>query len=280
VKIIILGASGLIGVPLVARLRERGDEVATASLRDVDAAARACDGADAVVNLAGEPVAQRWSPKVKAAIRASRVDAGAALIDLLGRLGAPPKRYVSASAVGYYGPSDDTTFDESSGPGGDFLADVCVAWERTADAASRYGMKVTKVRTGIVLGTKGGALAKLLPVFRAGAGGIVGSGRQWYSWIHIDDQVGIYLHAIDEADGVLNATAPEPVRNADFTHALGAALHRPAVLPVPGFALRAMLGEGASVVTTGQRVVPKRTIESGYAFRYPSLGPALRALLD
>jgi uncharacterized protein (TIGR01777 family) len=278
VKVTILGASGFVGRHLSAALEARGDAVTSASLRDAAAAARACAGADAVVNLAGEPVAQRWTPAVKERIRASRVDRAAAFIDALGAHEQRPATYVSASAIGYYGRSEEATFDEDSPPGGDFLAGVCVEWEATADRATALGMRVAKIRTGLVLGKDGGALAKLLPLFRFGLGGVVASGRQWYSWIAIDDLVGIYLHAIDGTDGVLDGTAPNPVRNADFTRALGAALHRPALFPVPAFAVEALLGEGALVVTEGQRVVPSRTVASGYVFRYSELAAALAAL--
>ena len=278
-KITLIGASGFIGRHLAAALRGRGDIVALASLRDPAAAAQACEGSDVVVNLAGEPVAQRWSAAVKAKIRASRVAAPRALIDALAELATPPQAYVSASAVGYYGTSESATFDESSGPGSDFLAEVCVAWEAEADRAAAAGMRVAKIRTGLVLGTDGGALAKLLPIFKLGGGGPVASGRQWYSWIHVVDQVGIYVHAIDGADGVLAATAPVPVRNAEFTRALAAALHRPAIVPIPAFGMSLVLGEGALVVTQGQRVVPTRTLASGYAFRFPTLDGALAALV-
>jgi len=278
VKVTVLGASGFVGRHLTKALEARGDEVAAASLRDSAAAARACSGADAVVNLAGEPVAQRWTVAVKEKIRSSRVEAAGAFIDALAALERRPAVYVSASAVGYYGRSEDATFDESSPAGDDFLARVCAEWEGSADRASALGMRVAKIRTGLVLGKDGGALANLLPIFRLGAGGVVGTGRQWYSWIALDDLVGIYLHAIDGTEGVLNGTAPNPVRNADFTRALGAALHRPTVLPVPVFALQALFGEGALVVTEGQRVMPSRTLATGYVFRYQALDAALAAL--
>ena len=278
-KITILGASGFIGRHLAAALTARGDDVVTASLRDPAAAARASAGADVVVNLAGEPVAQRWSAAVKEKIRTSRVDAPRAYLAEVAKLDAKPRAYVSASAIGYYGTSETATFDETSAPGSDFLAQVCVAWEAEADRAADLGMRVAKVRTGLVLGTDGGALPKLLPIFKLGGGGIVASGKQWYSWIHIDDQVGIYLHAIDGADGVLDATAPTPVRNADFTSTLARALHRPAFFPAPAFAIELVLGEGAVVVTQGQCVLPTRTTATGYRFKYPTLDRALAALL-
>ena len=277
-NITIIGASGFIGRHLSAALRARGDVVTAVSLRDVAAAAAACAGADAVVNLAGEPVAQRWTPASKAKMRSSRVEAGRELIAALGKLGAVPKAYISASAIGYYGTSPEITFDESSPPGKDFLGELCVAWEATADSASAFGMRVAKIRTGLVLGKDGGALAALLPLFKLGAGGVVASGKQWYSWIHIDDQIGVYLHAIDGTDGVLAATAPEPVRNAEFTRALAAAVHRPAFLPAPAFAVALVFGEGALFVTQGQRVLPRRTLATGYSFKYPGLASALSEL--
>jgi uncharacterized protein (TIGR01777 family) len=202
-----------------------------------------------------------------------------AFFDALANEARKPAAFVSASAVGYYGTSETATFDETSAPGNDFLAEVCVAWEATADHAATLGMRVTKVRTGLVLGSDGGALAKLLPLFKLGVGGVVASGKQWYPWIHIDDQVGIYLHAIDGASGVLNATAPNPVRNADFTRALGAALHRPTLFPAPAFAVALVLGEGATVVTEGQCVLPTRTLETGYRFRYETIEAAFAAIV-
>jgi uncharacterized protein (TIGR01777 family) len=277
-RITVLGASGFVGRHLVAALRARGDEVVTSSSRDAAAAARACDGSDAVVNLAGEPIAQRWSSEVKGRIRASRVDATQALIAALAGIEHQPRAYISASAVGYYGTSEDATFVETSAPGSDFLAVVCVAWEAAAMQAASLGMRVAVVRTGIALGTDGGALEKLLPIFRLGIGGPVASGKQWYSWVHIDDLVGVYLHAIDGGEGAFDATAPEPVRNADFTVALGRALHRPAFLPAPKFALRLLLGEAADTVVLGQRVLPERTTAHGYRFTYPQIDGAFAQL--
>ena len=276
-RVAVIGASGFVGRRLAAELQARGDEVVAVSLRDPAGAARACEGAAAIVNLAGEPVAQRWTPAAKAKIRASRVDAPGALIDALGVLAKPPRIYVSASGVGYYGRSEEATFDEDSPPGNDFLAEVCVAWEATAQRAGTFGMRVAIVRTALVLGSGGGALSKLLPIFKLGAGGPVASGRQWYSWVHIDDLVGIYVHALDGARGVFAASAPNPVRNARFTQALAAAVHRPAIFAVPTFALSAVLGDGAIVLTEGQRVVPTRTLASGYRFRFETIDAALEA---
>jgi uncharacterized protein len=277
-RVTVVGASGFIGRHLSAALRARGDDVVEASLRNVDAAAHACEGSDAIVQLAGAPVATRWTAAAKAEIRRSRVDATRQLVDRLAKVRARPKAYVSASAIGYYGASETATFTESSPPGDDFLAGVCVDWEREASRAAELGMRVACIRTGIALGAGGGALARLLPIFKLGLGGVVASGKQWNSWIHIDDVVGIYLLAIDRGQGALNATAPEPVRNVDFTSSLASALHRPAFLPVPAFALHALFGEGASILTTGQRVLPERTLSIPYKFTFPQLAPALSSI--
>jgi uncharacterized protein len=279
VKVLLLGESGFVGKHLAAALLERGDEVAGASLRDPTAAARLAATSDAIVNLAGEPIAQRWNENVKRRIEASRVDAPRRLLDALAQLPRSCRIYVSASAVGYYGTSEVETFVEESLPGDDFLARVCVGWEREARRAADLGLRVALVRTGVALGSDGGALAKILPPFRLGLGGVIGSGHQWLSWIHIADLVGIYLMALREVQGPLNACAPNPVTNATFTKELGAVLRRPALLPVPTFALRAMLGEGADMLLHGQRAVPRRTQELGYRFEFPDLRDALANLL-
>lgn len=273
--ITLLGGSGFIGRALATALTGRGDTVRIASLRDPRAAATTAAGSDVVVNLAGAAVAERWSDAQKSAIMSTRVDLPKAFLAALAGTGAMPKAYVSASAVGYYGTSRTATFTEASAAGDDFLARVCTAWEAEAHHAGSLGMRVAIVRTGIVLGTTGGALAKLLPLFRFGLGGIVASGEQWYSWIHLADQIGIYLLAIDGYTGVLNATAPNPVKNREFTQALAHAVHRPALFPAPEFALKLVFGEGAYVVTEGQRVLPEATLAAGYAFRFPEIGAAL-----
>jgi uncharacterized protein (TIGR01777 family) len=279
-KVTVIGASGFVGRHLVKALVGRGDDVVAASVRgDVDRAAQACDGADAVVFLAGATVAQRWTEAAKRRIGESRIDKTRALVARFAQLSAPPKAYVSSSAIGYYPASETATYDESSPPGDDFLARLCVAWEAEADRATSTQTRVAKIRTGIALGTDGGTLAALLPIFRLGLGGPVASGRQWYSWIHIDDLVGVYLAAIDGLGGVLNATAPNPVTNADFTRALAKALRRPAFFPVPEFALRLLLGEGGTIATRGQRVLPERTLANGYRFRFETLDDAFAALL-
>ncbi|HEV3155977.1 MAG TPA: TIGR01777 family oxidoreductase [Candidatus Baltobacteraceae bacterium] len=279
-RIAILGASGFIGRRLSDALQRRGDEILPSSLRDPSAAARICENVDVLVNLAGESVAQRWSHDVKERIRKSRVDAPRTLLDAIGSGAKKPSAYVSASAIGYYGTSLDATFTESSPPGSDFLASICVAWEREALRAGELGMRVAIVRMGLVLGAEGGALERLLPIFRMGGGGIVASGKQWYSWIHVDDVVGIYLAAIDGWSGLFNATTSQPVRNAEFTHALAHAVGRPALIPVPQFAMNMMLGEAAEIVTQGQRVLPERTLAQGYVFRQPDLSGALADILS
>jgi uncharacterized protein (TIGR01777 family) len=281
VKVLVLGASGFIGGHLTKALETRGDTVFAGSLRDPPAAAAQAVACDAIVNLAGEPIAQRWSSVAKHSLLYSRTELPLRFLDALGRHEhLIPKIYVSASAIGYYGRSDTETFVEENPPGADFLAQVCDAWERQAAAARDLGMRVAIVRSGLVLGNDGGVLAKMLPPFRMGLGGVIGSGKQWYSWIHVDDLIGINLRALDAGDGPYNATSPNPVTNEEFTRALGAVLHRPVVLPTPRFILELMLGEGASVATTGQRVLPKRTTQDlGYSFAFPNLSEALNNLL-
>jgi uncharacterized protein (TIGR01777 family) len=293
-RITVTGASGRIGTTLVERLRTRGDEVTILSRspqRGVPwdpaaerAPADALRGRDAVVHLAGEDVAQRWNADTKERIRASReigtrnLVAGLAALDAAER----PRVLVSGSASGYYGPHSDEEIDETSPAGSDFLAGVCVAWEREAQEADKLGMRVVRVRTGVVLDKDGGALAKMLPPFKLGVGGPVAGGQQWMPWIHVDDEVGILLAAIDGDDwnGPVNASAPNPVTNKDFSKALGRALHRPAVAPVPALAIRALYGEMAQIVTTGVRMVPRRAIELGYVFAHPQLDEALRSALS
>ncbi len=298
-KVTTTGATGLIGHKLVTALRARGDEVTVLS-RDPDRAQRelgvaaqrwdpvsgpapaeALAGRDGVIHLAGAPVAQRWNERVKRDIRDSR-ELGARNL-VAGMLAADPRPpvLVSASAVGFYGPRGDERVDESAAPGSDFLAGVCVAWEREALAASESGVRVAVIRTGIVLDPAGGALAKMLPPFKLGAGGPVASGKQYMPWIHVDDVVGIYLRALDDASfsGPVNASAPEPVTNREFSKALGRALRRPAFAPVPKLALRALYGEVAEIIVEGQRAVPARALELGYEFKHPDLDEALRSAL-
>jgi len=298
-RVTLTGASGLIGTRLVRALTTRGDDVTVLS-RDPGRARRALGtaaeawqpdagpapaaalaGRDAIVHLAGERVDQRWTDAAKQAIRASRETGTRNLVDGLRGAEPRPDVLVCSSAVGYYGARGDEVVDESAPAGDGFLADVCAAWEHQATRAEELGMRVVRVRTGVVLDAGGGALARMLTPFKLGAGGPVAGGAQYMPWIHVDDLVGIYLAAIDGAhwSGPVNATAPEPVTNATFSRALGRALRRPAVMPIPGAALRLRYGDMAEIVTTGQRAVPRRALELGYAFRHPELDEALRDAL-
>jgi uncharacterized protein (TIGR01777 family) len=242
------------------------------------APASALDGRDAVVHLAGEPVAQRWSEAARRRIHESRAAGTRNLVAGMRAAATPPATLVSASAVGYYGSRGDERLDEDAAPGDDFLAGVCVVWEREAQAADA---RVVCVRTGIVLAAGGGALAKMLPFFRLGIGGPVAGGRQYMPWIHLDDLVGIYLAALDGDgwSGPVNGSAPEPVTNKTFSKAMGRVLGRPAFAPVPGLAVKTLYGRMAEIVIGGQRAVPRRTQELGYAFRHTELEPALRSAL-
>jgi uncharacterized protein (TIGR01777 family) len=300
-KVTVTGATGLIGSRLVARLRDRGDEVTVLSrnpdrareslggvqaiawdLTSEPAPARALAGRDAVVHLAGENVAQRWNDETRRAIRDSRVSGTRNLVAGLRDSEPRPRALVSSSAVGYYGPHGDERVDESAPPGDDFLARVCVEWEREADAAVELGLRVVKVRTGVVLDRNGGALKTMMTPFKAGIGGPVAGGDHYMPWIHIDDVVRIYLAALDGDgwSGAVNASAPEPATNQQFSKALGRALHRPAIAPVPGFALKLLYGDMAQIVVTGQRAVPARTLELGYDFTHPDLDEALKAAVE
>ncbi|MGH2843916.1 MAG: TIGR01777 family oxidoreductase, partial [Solirubrobacteraceae bacterium] len=245
--------------------------------------AAALAGADAVINLLGEPIAQRWNDAARARIRDSRVLGTRMLHRGLRALAAAdrPRTLLSGSATGYYGPADDRECDEEAPAGRDYLAEVVLAWEAEALAAQDL-LRVALTRTGLVLSPTGGALAKMLPFFRAGIGGPVAGGRHYMPWVHIDDVVAALLFCIDhvEVQGPLNLTAPNPVMNAELSRELAAALHRPAVLPVPALALRVLYGQMAEIVTTGQRAVPRRLLDHGFAFAWPALEPALRDVLS
>ena len=298
-RVTLTGASGLIGSRLVQALRARGDDVTVLS-RNPDKAsqtlgvtaetwdpnhgaapAAALAGRDAIVHLAGERVDQRWTDRSKRAIAESRQTGTRHLVEGISGADPRPKALVSASAVGYYGPRGDEVVDEATPPGDGFLAGVCAAWEHQAERAETLGVRVVRVRTGIVLDSGGGALARMLTPFKLGVGGPVAGGDQYMPWIHADDLVGIYLAAIDREtwSGPVNASAPEPVTNATFSKALGRALHRPALLPIPGLTLRLLYGDMAEIVTEGQRAVPRRTLELGYEFAHTDLEEALRDAL-
>ena len=295
-RVVLTGASGLVGTAvgaflatgghrverLVRRAPEHPGEIGWDPARGtIDAAA--LEGADAVVHLAGEPVGGRWTPERKAAIRDSRVASTTLLADTLARLARPPRALISASAIGVYGArDDDAPVDERSAPGDDFLAEVCRAWEGATAAAERAGIRVVHARIGVVLAARGGALAQMLGPFRAGAGGVVGSGRQVLSWIALDDVVGALHHLLfaDGVSGAVNLVAPAPATNAELTHVLGHVLGRPTVLPLPAAAVRAVFGEmGESLLLGGVRVAPRVLAASGFRFLYQALDDTLRAEL-
>jgi hypothetical protein len=302
-RVLITGATGTIGLALADALRGRGDEVVALS-RDPERGKsvlgdgaevfawprptqeapppEALAGVEGVVHLLGEPVAQRWTDDAKARIRDSRVLGTRSLV--AGLTAAPerarPRVLVSQSATGYYGSRGEAPLDEHATAGDDFLAEVVVAWEREAHAADSI-MRVACTRTGVVLAPDGGALAKMLPFFKLGLGGPVAGGRQYVPWIHLDDVVGALIRCLDDSGalGPVNVTAPNPVANAELSRALGHALGRPAVLPVPAIALKLLYGEMAEIVTGGQRVLPARLRDLGYEFRHPGLEAALRDVL-
>jgi uncharacterized protein (TIGR01777 family) len=293
-RVTITGATGIIGAKMTAALRERGDEVTVltrdpSKVRDLEAhgwepaagpaPTAALEGRDGVIHFAGEKIDQRWSDGAKRRIRESRELGTRNLVEGIGATTQRPGVLLSASAVGYYGPRGDEPLAEDATAGSDFLAGVCVAWEGEAGRAGELGVRVVTFRQGIVL--PGGALSKMLPFFKLGLGGPVAGGEQRLPWIHADDVVGMYLTALDDGrwSGPVNATAPEPPTNAAFSKSLGRALHRPAFLPVPGFAVRVLYGEMAQIVTTGQNAVPRRAMELGYRHQHPDLDEALKAAL-
>jgi uncharacterized protein (TIGR01777 family) len=305
-RVFVTGGTGLVGGHLIPRLLERGDEVLVLTRRPEDAKqkwshpCRVVAGdptkpgawqddvaaSDAVVNLAGEGIFnRRWNADFKEVMRSSRVDSTnnvvAALAKAPRRADGTPKVLVSASAIGYYGPHGDEEVTESSPPGDDYLATLSVEWEAVARSAEQHGVRVAIVRVGVVLAKEGGALQKMLTPFKMFVGGPVGSGKQFMSWIHVDDLVGVILLALDNAavSGPVNGTAPNPVTNREFSKALGRVLGRPSFMPAPGFGLRVMLGEVADVVTKGQRVLPRAALDAGYRFQFEDVEAALRAVL-
>jgi uncharacterized protein len=299
-RITVTGATGLIGSRLVAALLARGDEVTVLS-RDPDRAraalsgveadawspvqgpapAAALTGRDAVVHLAGENIAQRWTEESKRRIHESRELGTRNLVAGLAAADERPRALVSASGIDYYGPRGDEPVTEDASPGDDYLARMCIAWEREAQAAGELGVRVVNLRTAIVLDKDGGALAKMLPFFRLGVGGPVAGGRQYMPWIAVDDVIGLYLAALDDDrwSGPFNAGTPDPPTNSEFSRVLGRVLRRPAFAPVPGLAVRVLYGEMAQLVIDGQRIVPRRALEHGYVFRQTDLEAALRDAL-
>ncbi len=299
-RVLVTGASGLIGGALSDALLARGDEVVGLS-RDPEKArqtnptvrwfawqatlerppAEAFEGVEGVVNLIGEPINQRWNEESKRRIMESRRASTHNLVQAIGALQDRPKVLVSQSAIGYYGDRGEAIVDESAPPGSGFAAEVPVEWERAAHEADGL-LRVVVVRSGLVLDPGDGLLKQLLTPFKLGVGGPIGSGDQYMSWIHIDDEIALLLWALDDEQvtGTLNATAPSPVTNRELSKALGRVLRRPAVLPVPGVALNVMLGrELAETVKDGQRVLPRRALDLGFTFKHPDLEPALRDLL-
>lgn len=283
-NVAITGASGFVGRHLTARLEAEGHSTRAISLRSAPQS-RAIEGCDAVVNLAGENIAQRWTEAAKRRIRESRIRGTRALVAAM--RADPPNMLISASACGYYGSRGDELLTEVSLPGEDFLSQVCIDWEREAQQASDVGVGVVILRFGMVLGTGGGALARMLTPFKLGVGGRIGTGRQWMSWIHIDDLCDLILFilrrsALVAGRGVLNATSPNPVTNAEFTRELARALNRPAALPVPALPLKLLFGEMAQVLLASQRAIPAVAMRAGagFSFRYPEIGAALRDCLS
>lgn len=294
-RIVIAGGTGFLGAPLTRALRSDGHDVTVLSRRaagtdtvrwEPDGSAgpwsRALDGAGAVVNLAGESIAgRRWTAARKQQILESRVLATRSIVRAIQRATPPPPTLINGSGIGYYGDRGETIVTEETGPGSDFLADVCLAWEAEAVAAERVGTRVVLVRTGIVLERDGGALAEMMRSFRFFVGGPLGSGRQYMPWIHRDDWIALvrFLLTRGDARGVFNASAPSPVTNEEFARALGRAMHRPAALRAPAFALKIVLGEMAEpLLLTGQRAVPARALALGFALKYPTLDEALAAI--
>ncbi len=303
-KIAITGATGLVGSRLVAQLKQQGHQILiftrnpSKAQRVFPASAfsnleivqytpqesgdwqQRVSGCDAVINLAGEPIAERWSPQQKEAIMQSRQIGTRKLVEAIAMAENKPQVLVSGSAVGYYGTSETRTFDESNDAGTDFLAQVCQNWEAEAQKVTASGVRLVILRVGIVL-ANGGALGKMLGPFKMFAGGPIGSGKQWFSWIHRDDLVNLICQAIQQENmsGVYNATAPNPVSMGKLCQTLGEVLNRPSWLPVPDFALEILLGDGAIVVLEGQQVLPKKTQAAGFSYQYPDLKPALAEIV-
>ncbi|MEC4894383.1 MAG: TIGR01777 family oxidoreductase [Oscillatoria sp. PMC 1051.18] len=304
-KVAITGGTGFVGTRLVEKLHSQGENIViltrneTRAKRIFPASAyqnleiveytpqksgdwqNALSGCDAVVNLAGEPIAEeRWTPQVKQKILQSRQLGTRKIVEAITKAEPKPSVLVNASAIGYYGTSETATFDENSPPGDDFLAEVCQTWEAEAEKVQAAGVRLVILRLGIVLGN-GGALAKMLTPFKLYAGGPIGNGKQWFSWIHREDLVNLIITALKNPDiqGTFNATAPNPVRMNQLCHALGEVMKRPSWLPVPGIALELLLGEGAKLVLEGQEVIPKQTQATGFEYQYPTIKPALAQIV-
>jgi uncharacterized protein len=298
-KLVITGATGFIGAILTNRLWDQFHSVTLLSRRpppEVNVTKKewfawrpgvggewekAVDGADGIINLAGEPIAgKRWSEAQKVLLRSSRIDSTRALVNAIDKAKVKPKFLINASAIGYYGPRGDELIRENADPGQDFLARLCVDWEMEAKKAEAFGLRVALLRTGIVLDKGKGALAKMVPPFKLFIGGPLGSGQQWMPWIHIEDEIGLICFLIDNdaATGAFNATAPSPVTMEMFSKALGEVLKRPSWASVPASALALLVGEMADMLLGGQRAVPEAALKLGYTFKYPEIAGALRSL--
>jgi uncharacterized protein (TIGR01777 family) len=292
VHVLVTGASGFIAGSLIPALERRGHHVTRLARTSGDVRwdlergpipPERIPGVEAVIHLAGASISRRWTAEHKRRIEESRCTGTRMLIESLGRLEPRPHTLISASAIGWYGDRGDEEVDERSAPGSGFLPSVARAWEEAAAAAETLGLRVVRIRTGLVLDPRGGALAKLLTPFRLGVGGPMGSGRHWWSWIAMDDLVGLFLHALERPRllGPINATAPGAVRNREFARTLGRVLGRPALIPAPAFALRLLLGGEMAdeLLLGGAKVVPRVALETGYDFRFADLEAALRHLL-
>lgn len=301
-KILVTGATGFIGRQVVLHLRDRGHAIVVLTRDPEKALVRlpiACpiyswsgadqpppreafQGVDAVVHLAGENIIHRWTSVRKKEIIRSRLESTRRLVAAMQELGHSPKIFVCASAVGFYGDRGDDPLDENAGAGTGFLADLCRQWEQMACQAETFGIRVVPLRIGVVLGRDGGALRPMLPPFRMGLGGKVGSGKQWLSWIHVRDLAGLVLHAIENSSvkGPLNAVSPNPVTNAELSRTLGKVLNRPVLFTIPGFVLKLVMGEAAEVILSSQKVIPQKAAHFGYPFIFPELEDALREVCD
>jgi len=297
-NILITGGTGFIGSALSRELQESGHNVLITTRHKTDTKlpcerllwnppalipGDAISNMDAVINLAGESIISgRWTKKRKERIMSSRIDTTRALVQSIQNAKSYPKTLISASAIGYYGPHEEEHLTEGSPPGTDFLAEVCKAWEAEALKAQQFGLRVVLIRLGVVLEIDGGALSKMLPPFKFFLGGSIGTGRQWFSWIHRDDVIGIIKYILEKEDlsGPVNLTAPQPVTNKEFSSALGRALGKPSWFRVPGFMLKLLLGEMANMLLTGQWVIPEKILKAGYQFKYPEVNSALSAIFS